>query len=187
MVALLIWSGFIPLSAAVRSSSVFPSSSFSCVFFYFLMNQISETHFQDVPSSDQASGIGVSSTPAASTNHQHATDGARQDDDLPPGYPKLAERMSIAPETAVFRRFGFLNTLNLLYLQAELMDIEDQLKHLQKKDCKKSGCEQYYATDWFYFKDGDHAQAKVMQDAREKLEKYSNAIRANVSMQTIEI
>ena len=42
----------------------------------------------------------------------------------PKGYNKLAILMSKNPEVAILRRFGTLNMLNLLYLQAELAELE---------------------------------------------------------------
>ncbi|KAE9382079.1 hypothetical protein N431DRAFT_320888 [Stipitochalara longipes BDJ] len=44
------------------------------------------------------------------------------------GYEKLAHLMSTHQETAIFQRFGFLNTLNTLYLQAELVHLEQKMK-----------------------------------------------------------
>ncbi|KAL1628562.1 hypothetical protein SLS56_005794 [Neofusicoccum ribis] len=96
-----------------------------------------------------------------------------QTDGLPPGYPKLAEQMSFFPEKAIFRRFGFLNNLNILYLQAELMDIEDRLRTMQRVDSTKPGPERYYATDWDFLQRGDSAQLKLVLQAREKLDQYS--------------
>jgi len=43
------------------------------------------------------------------------------------GYQKLSCLMGRLPEFAVYKRFGALNTLNLLYLQTELADLERQL------------------------------------------------------------
>ncbi|GME28998.1 hypothetical protein BKCO1_4700067 [Neofusicoccum parvum] len=99
-----------------------------------------------------------------------------QTDGLPPGYPKLAEQMSFFPEKAIFRRFGFLNNLNILYLQAELMDIEDQLRTMQRADSKKIGPERYYAIDWDFLQRGDSAQLKLVLQAREKLDQYNTAL-----------
>ncbi|KAK4565360.1 hypothetical protein LTR86_003977 [Recurvomyces mirabilis] len=42
----------------------------------------------------------------------------------PKGYNKLAVLMGRNPQVAIFRRFGALNMLNLLYLQAELSELE---------------------------------------------------------------
>ena len=44
--------------------------------------------------------------------------------DLVPGYPKLAGRMGVMPEIAMFRRFGALNARNLLYMQIDLKELE---------------------------------------------------------------
>jgi hypothetical protein len=41
------------------------------------------------------------------------------------GYHKLALLMDEQNETAIFRRFGKLNLLNLMALQAELVELED--------------------------------------------------------------
>ena len=43
------------------------------------------------------------------------------------GYAKLASFMASDSEFAIFRRFGALNAQNLLYYQAELMDLETHL------------------------------------------------------------
>jgi len=45
--------------------------------------------------------------------------------DLIPGYPKLAGRMEIMPEIAMFRSFGALNARSLLYYQSELAHLEE--------------------------------------------------------------
>lgn len=64
----------------------------------------------------------------------------------PPGYPKLAALMNLIPETCIFRRFGTLNSLNLLYLQAELTDIERKLQEAQIVDFTKGeGFKHLYA------------------------------------------
>ncbi|KAK8199122.1 uncharacterized protein BKA78DRAFT_290817 [Phyllosticta capitalensis] len=66
---------------------------------------------------------------------------------LPPGYPKLAQRMGLKPETAIFRRFAFLNKLNILYLQAELAELEKQLTIFQR-DAAKYSTEDIFARNW---------------------------------------
>lgn len=100
-----------------------------------------------------------------------------QREDVPAGYPKLAQRMGVLPELAVFRRFAYLNKLNLLYLQAELVDIEDKLKEIQRRDNESPELEQLYAKDWFFLNnsstEGNNEQLSLLLNAREKLEKYS--------------
>jgi hypothetical protein len=43
------------------------------------------------------------------------------------GYTKLASVMGKNPELAIFRRFSALNAKNLLYLQAEHVNLEARL------------------------------------------------------------
>lgn len=112
---------------------------------------------------------------AANTTSSHAT---TSPSDKPPGYPKLADAMNLTPEMAIFRRFGELNALNLLYLQAELMDIEQQLKEAQIADHASSNeHKSLYSKNWWYLsasaQDGDDEQLRLAEVAREKLEKYS--------------
>lgn len=46
------------------------------------------------------------------------------------GYYRLAELMNSSPDTTIFRRFNQLNLMNLLGLQAELIDLQRQWKNL---------------------------------------------------------
>jgi hypothetical protein len=50
------------------------------------------------------------------------------------GYEKIADLMTKHVETSTFQRFGFLNTLNILYLQAELVHLEQDLRASMKED-----------------------------------------------------
>lgn len=86
--------------------------------------------------------------------------------------------MNILPETSIFRRFGTLNSLNLLYLQAELTDIENKLREAQVADHNTSeGYKKFYAKNWYFLKvsaqDGDDKQLQLVNLLREKLDKYS--------------
>ncbi|KAK7729616.1 hypothetical protein SLS57_002104 [Botryosphaeria dothidea] len=99
----------------------------------------------------------------------------------PPGYPKLAELMNLIPETSIFRRFGTLNSLNLLYLQAELTDIERKLRVAQVTDFNKGeGFKHLYGKNWYFLgasaQDGDEAQLELVELAREKLDRYNAAL-----------
>jgi uncharacterized protein YukE len=51
----------------------------------------------------------------------------------PQGYPKLAQLFERHPSTAIFRRFGFLNMMSLLRMQAKLMALEEKKV---KNECK---------------------------------------------------
>jgi hypothetical protein len=50
------------------------------------------------------------------------------------GYEKLAGLMTKHSEVATFQRFDFLNILNILYLQAELVHLEQELRDSMKAD-----------------------------------------------------
>lgn len=50
------------------------------------------------------------------------------------GYPRLADFMSKAPETQIFRSFSHLNILNVLRLQAELHSLGQQLAAFQRNN-----------------------------------------------------
>ena len=51
-------------------------------------------------------------------------------------YTALASMMADHAEAAIFRRFDTLNIKNLLYMQAELVDLEDQLHDIESEDKK---------------------------------------------------
>ena len=96
--------------------------------------------------------------------------------DLISGYPKFAGRMELIPEIAIFRRFGALNAQNLLYLQAQLVYLERQLRDCEKAD-NANGHEDY-AVDWFWLQrsaeDGDGTQWDLVKEIRKVLKEYSN-------------
>ncbi|KAK0728798.1 hypothetical protein B0T26DRAFT_748959 [Lasiosphaeria miniovina] len=68
---------------------------------------------------------------------------------MPTGYARLASLMGAHPETAIVRRFGSLNTLNLLYLQAELTDLENALQKEAKADAESGHLDRtLYSQGW---------------------------------------
>lgn len=96
----------------------------------------------------------------------------------PVGYPTLASRMSLIPEIAVFRRFGALNAQNLLYLQAELQDMEQSLRNLQVRDSKSAGEASWHSINWWYLahaaeRGSNPEQWNLVQEIRKKLDEYS--------------
>jgi hypothetical protein len=69
----------------------------------------------------------------------------------PMGYPKLAERIAVLPETGIYRRFDALNARNLLYLQSELCTLENAIREQEGRDqLDMRGKKQDYA--------GNHAE-----------------------------
>jgi hypothetical protein len=62
-------------------------------------------------------------------------------------YYTLAAFMAQYPDTAIFRTFSKLNKRNLLYLQAEIAVLEDQLHDVAEEDREDSSRREYGA-DW---------------------------------------
>ncbi len=103
--------------------------------------------------------------------------------DIVTGYPKLAAKIEIQPEAAIYRRFGALNAQNLLYFQAELSDLEGQLRDQQKSDNDQNnqGSKALYAKNWFRLQnskvDGDTEQLDLVLKIRDTLKEYSKLSR----------
>ena len=103
----------------------------------------------------------------------------------PRGYAKLAKLMSSHYETAIFRRFGELNMVNLLSLQAELMDLEIQLQNIQADDeLSDHPTRMQHAVDFYEMRErkedeGDDLQWRMLLRIREKLQEYSIALENN--------
>lgn len=99
------------------------------------------------------------------------------------GYAKLASLMGPHPEVAILRRFGALNAQNLLYLQAELVALEDDLRAIAAEDSASDDPDRaIYSRDWYTLSksksrtaDGEDAgrQWQTVLCIREKLKEYS--------------
>lgn len=97
--------------------------------------------------------------------------------DLVPGYPRLAGKMGTMPETAMFRAFSTLNARNLLYLQAELISLENQLLRCEAEDSMDAKRKEF-AHDWFWlnqsqWEESEPKQYNLVQDIKGKLKEYS--------------
>lgn len=92
------------------------------------------------------------------------------------GYAKVAALMARYDELAILRGFKALNIQNLLYLQAEIIHLEDKLKELVKTDAGHPDRE-YHSKDWWALAHGEgkggKAQWKQARKIRKKLAKYS--------------
>lgn len=94
------------------------------------------------------------------------------------GYPRFAGQIELIPETAIFRRFGGLNAQNLLYLQAELAALEEQLHQQQIQDSRSGHPgKSNYAFSWYRLStsedDNDQRQLRLVYRIRETLKLYS--------------
>jgi|SRR5450432_1275086 hypothetical protein len=92
------------------------------------------------------------------------------------GYAKIASLMSHHRELAIFRRFGTLNLQNLLYLQAELTHLEEDLEELVEKDQTELS-RLFYTKHWYSLAHSEDDEEKEQWDKvlqiREKLKEYS--------------
>ncbi|KAH8803659.1 hypothetical protein F5884DRAFT_681882 [Xylogone sp. PMI_703] len=102
------------------------------------------------------------------------------------GYAKMAGLMGNYPEIAIFRRFGALNVENILLLQAELRDLEVQLREVQKEDHNSGHQDRcVYARDWWTLSESgeptsrpgnDGRQWQLLLKIRQKLNEYNTAL-----------
>lgn len=92
------------------------------------------------------------------------------------GYEKVADLMARHDEFAIVRRFRSLNMQNVLYLQAEVLHLEEELTDLTLRD-RAHPDRPYHSKDWWSLANGegkgDRDQwAKILQ-LREMLSLYS--------------
>ncbi|KAK8166042.1 hypothetical protein BC567DRAFT_232580 [Phyllosticta citribraziliensis] len=89
--------------------------------------------------------------------------------------------MSRVPEMAMFRRFGTLNLQNILYLQAEILELEETLQNLQIRESQGSEEQKKYAKTWWYLRHankrgGTGEQWNLVEIIRTKLYEYNQAL-----------
>lgn len=98
----------------------------------------------------------------------------------PRGYPQVATFMGNYPELAMVRRFRGLNARNLLYLQAELIQIEKKLLKCEKEDAKdkidsrKKNYSMNFA--WLLQHKDNNKQYDLILQMREKLKEYNDVL-----------
>ena len=92
------------------------------------------------------------------------------------GYAKVAQLMSRHEDFAILRRFRALNMQNLLYMQAEITFLEEELATLVNRDAADPE-KKYYGRDWWSLsqsdEDVDKAQWHKFFEIRAKLKEYS--------------
>jgi hypothetical protein len=114
--------------------------------------------------SDREEEEGTKTSTRAWTNH-------------PGGYPMLAERIAVKPQTGIYRRFDALNARHILYLQAELSILENSLRRIEREDQTKEKGRLRYAVDYQRMletpNDEDKTQLELIMKMHEKLRQYS--------------
>ncbi|KAK8043321.1 hypothetical protein PG993_005751 [Apiospora rasikravindrae] len=100
------------------------------------------------------------------------------------GYAKISQLMGCQDTCAIYRRFRRLNSLNLLYLQAELTHLEEELEALAKRDAADPE-RRFHARDWWSLSqhndddEDDESAAEQWEkvlEIREKLEQYNDTL-----------
>lgn len=96
------------------------------------------------------------------------------------GYVSLASWYAEQPSNAIYKRFGTLNALNLLYLQAELAMLEIQLEQYAAEDANSTDeIRTFHARNWKVMsnqrrrKGRNMAQWKTFMKIRRALREYS--------------
>ena len=96
----------------------------------------------------------------------------------PAGYHELSEKvLGPYPELALFRRFGSLNMLNLLSLQAELTHLKKQFEEISSKDnLSGTGYSTSFRTMLMYSPGDRPEQWRLLLEIRAKLTEYSMSV-----------
>lgn len=94
------------------------------------------------------------------------------------GYAKVARLMSRYEEFAILKRFKTLNYQDLLYRQAEITYLQEDLEKLADRDSTDQA-RQSYVKDWWALahtateQDEGSEQWRKIQQIRKKLDEYS--------------
>jgi hypothetical protein len=92
------------------------------------------------------------------------------------GYQAIAQLMGNHDEMAIVRRFKDLNMQDILYLQAEIIHLKDELRKRELQD-KKDPERVYLAKDWWSLAHSDDEEGRArwatVLEIREKLDEYS--------------
>lgn len=95
----------------------------------------------------------------------------------PKGYPRLAALMGPNPDVAIFRRFSALNMLNLMSLQAKLVELEARLSDIIREDENADDPRRRLYSEHFSvlhsLGDGNGVRCQMQLKIRKKLREYS--------------
>jgi hypothetical protein len=97
------------------------------------------------------------------------------------GYPKLATLMGTYSEAAIFRRFSDLNMWCLLSLQAEILELQVELRDIWHEDSTSTDPRDKQLCNYFHQLRNSNgskndAQFRMMKKLRKKLWEYSASI-----------
>lgn len=103
-----------------------------------------------------------------------------------PGYHTLASLMGRGGEYAIFRKFSSLNMLNLMSMQAELLELEEEYKRVLFRNEKAPDGVALVASFKNLRQAEQSEQKKVMDKIRLKLDEYSKSSSCVRSQKTID-
>ncbi|PWY93058.1 hypothetical protein BO94DRAFT_622255 [Aspergillus sclerotioniger CBS 115572] len=92
------------------------------------------------------------------------------------GYNKLAALMACDPGPAIYRRFAKLNSKTLLYLQAEISCLQNELSDIVHEVSVSEGKETYSFDLWDMKQDQYPFQWKKILEVRQLLSEYNTAL-----------
>ena len=119
-----------------------------------------ENQLFQAPTQSQTSSTGVSTEKAAIEPRAQ-------------GYYALAQLMNKMPRVGIYRRFGILNGLSILFYQAELMKLEKQLfQQISRTGMDTDSVGEALGKDW-HDVPTTGPEKELMDKIRNILEKYS--------------
>lgn len=135
-----------------------------------------------MPDEESISGATVSAS--GPTPEKDGSKSSVDDTSKRQGYQRLADLMELYPAAGIFRQFGSLNALNLLYYQAELSVLETHLATIAKEDRESPDrLRRLYFQSYYHLsqrlQEGDslnpedNVQWTIVQRIREVLKQYS--------------
>jgi hypothetical protein len=101
------------------------------------------------------------------------------------GYQKLS-RFMVDEQYAIFRKFRLLANRDLLYLQAELAQLEAEFSDLSDRDRKTEGEQELYDANWYLLstsknRENDGQQWEKALEIRKKLREYCSRPRSRIN------
>src|SRR6266516_7333070 len=103
------------------------------------------------------------------------------------GYPSLSYEMGRNPEVAIIRRFGALNVQNLLYLQARLTVLEQQLHRQEAIDTAATASVSVRSSSEREVADVDTATGGVSRVSSHEQERADADTKTGVSVLTMKV
>ncbi|MCJ1465959.1 hypothetical protein MMC07_004578 [Pseudocyphellaria aurata] len=98
------------------------------------------------------------------------------------GYSKIADFMGQHPESALVLRFSDMNLQNILYLQAEIYGLREDLRKIQVQNQTSSSEDVVnFSLDWYTLahtqdNDGMNRQWQIFKQLRRVLKEYNEAV-----------